>query len=344
MPKNSKSAAAKPCVLEEQHDLCRLLVEAGVPGDPKWTSLILYMRSLEYNEALNLSQRASIQKLLLATLGDRDFSDAKYRTICRMQERIVTASYRDTLDLAMRESKALQREFAKILGRRKGDVENLGEQAVGTVERGESPDQMVRSLRASFRKVVKVMDEDSSRLTEVANTDSLTGLANRRRFDEFIHEHTTKAAKAGEPVCMLLGDLDFFKRVNDTFGHLVGDQVLEMAASCIRKVVSASTLPHSLCARYGGEEFAVVLPGVELDDAMILAERIRIEIGGVRFDVRAVDDGTLHKGQSVTMSIGVGSMDPSWAEMPWERLVEEADTALYRAKKGGRNRIDPPIR
>lgn len=339
MPKKNTDGQM-PCILEEQHELCRLLVEAGVPGDPKWTSLILYMRSLEYNEALNISQRASIQKLLLATLGDRDFSDAKYQTICRMQERIVTAGYRDMLDLARRESKALNKEFAKILGRRKGDVEDLGEKAVETVESGESPDQMVRKLRDSFREVVKVMDEDSSRLIRMANTDSLTGLANRRRFDDFIRESVTLALAERQPLCMLMGDLDHFKRINDTYGHKVGDQVLEMAAGCIRKVVSSSSFNTSLCARYGGEEFAVVLPGVELEDAVVLAERIRREVGDVRFDVRAVDDGKIHKGQAVTMSLGVGAVNPEWSDAPWDRLVEEADAALYKAKRSGRDRVE----
>lgn len=334
---NKNGEAVRPCILEAQRDLCRLLVVAGVPQDPRWTSLILYMRSLEFNEALSLSQRAGIQQLLLATLGDKDFSDAKYRTICRMQEKIVTSRYTDLLDMAMRETKALYGEFEKILGSRRGDVRDLGDMAVESVESGESPDKIVRKLRSSFHKVLQVMDEDAKRLEQVAYTDALTGLANRRRFDEVMAGLAQKGA--GKPLALLLGDLDYFKNVNDCFGHAVGDQTLQVAANCIRKVVSASAFSDALCSRFGGEEFTVVLPGVDGDDAYVLAERIREEVESVRFDVRSVTDGKLHRGQSITISIGVGVLEGGEGAFLGERLLEEADAALYRAKRGGRNQV-----
>ena len=160
------------------------------------------------------------------------------------------------------------------------------------------------------------------RLEELATTDSLTGLKNRRKFDTEIDVEWRRAARNRTPVAVLMIDADHFKSYNDTFGHQAGDQVLVGIAICISDAVRrAGDCP----ARYGGEEFAVLLPGLSAVDAFAVAETIRQKVAQWSEEPHVT-----------TVSIGVASMTPV-ASMDWPDLIEAADRALYAAKANGRN-------
>jgi diguanylate cyclase (GGDEF)-like protein len=164
--------------------------------------------------------------------------------------------------------------------------------------------------------------EAEDRLEELATTDALTGLKNRRKFDHAIDAEWRRAARNKTPVAVLMIDADHFKAYNDTFGHQAGDQVLVGIAICISDSVRrAGDCP----ARYGGEEFAVLLPGLSAVDAFAVAETIRLK----------VEQWSEHP-DVTTVSIGVASMTPA-APMDWPDLIEAADKALYAAKNNGRN-------
>ena len=157
------------------------------------------------------------------------------------------------------------------------------------------------------------------KLEELATTDALTGLRNRRKFDAAIDAEWRRATRARTPLALLMIDADHFKAYNDTFGHQAGDEVLVGIAICISDSVRRA---GDCAARYGGEEFAVLLPGVSAVDALKVAETIRLK-------VRQWSDGS-------TVSIGVASLTPA-ASMEWSELVKVADKALYAAKANGRN-------
>jgi diguanylate cyclase (GGDEF)-like protein len=160
------------------------------------------------------------------------------------------------------------------------------------------------------------------KLEELASTDALTGLKNRRRFDEAIETEWRRAERHKTPLSLLMIDADHFKAYNDTFGHQAGDQVLVGIAICI----SDSTRRAGDCAaRYGGEEFAVLLPGTSGTEAVTVAETIRRKVQGWS------DDATVS-----TVSIGIASTVPTPA-MDWASFVNAADKALYAAKAEGRN-------
>lgn len=161
-----------------------------------------------------------------------------------------------------------------------------------------------------------------------ASTDSLTGLGNRRRFDRALADAVERSRRTGEPVSLLLADVDHFKRINDTHGHELGDEVLRAVAGAIARAARRS----DAVARYGGEEFAVLLCGASRDVALAAAERIRRAVEGRELMVR---DGGASLG-SVTLSIGCAVRAP---DEPADALVRRADEALYAAKRGGRNRI-----
>lgn len=161
------------------------------------------------------------------------------------------------------------------------------------------------------------------KLEELAITDALTGLRNRRKFDAEIDTEWRRAARQKTPLALLMIDADHFKAYNDTYGHQAGDQVLVGIAICISDTVRRA---GDCAARFGGEEFAVLLPGCSADDALKVAETIRLKV------VQWSEGPTVN-----TVSIGVASLTPT-AGMDWSQLVEAADKALYAAKAGGRDR------
>lgn len=178
----------------------------------------------------------------------------------------------------------------------------------------------------------------NARLEELSLSDPLTGLANRRCFDEAEHQEFRRARRSGLALSLLLCDIDFFKRYNDTYGHAQGDLCLQRVAAAMRQVVTRS---GDLVARIGGEEFAVLLPATDLAGAGEMAERLRRAVSALEI-VHAGSEIADH----VTLSIGYASLS---AEMPdFAALMEQADRALYRAKSLGRQRScqlqeEPPL-
>jgi diguanylate cyclase (GGDEF)-like protein len=160
------------------------------------------------------------------------------------------------------------------------------------------------------------------RLEEMATTDALTGLRNRRKFDLAMDAEWRRAVRQSRPIALLLIDADHFKIFNDSFGHQSGDQALMAIAGCI---FAAAKRVGDCAARYGGEEFAVLLPGASASDALEVAETIR----------RRVEQLPANPAM-LTVSIGAASMMPL-VTMEWSSLVETADKALYAAKAAGRN-------
>jgi diguanylate cyclase (GGDEF)-like protein len=160
------------------------------------------------------------------------------------------------------------------------------------------------------------------RLEELATTDALTGLKNRRKFDAAIEAEWRRATRQKTPLSLLLIDADHFKAYNDKFGHQAGDEVLIGIAICISDSVRRA---GDCAARYGGEEFAVLLPGASPAEALRMAETIRLK-------VQQWSDGP----SVTTVSVGVAGLTPA-ATMQWSELVKATDQALYAAKANGRN-------
>lgn len=167
-------------------------------------------------------------------------------------------------------------------------------------------------------------------------TDQLTGLSNRKSFDQVLELEMKEALNSGEPLCLMLLDIDHFKTFNDTFGHQTGDQVLRLFAHTMKTNVKG----RDLAARYGGEEFAIILPKTPLRAAVTVAEQIRKA-------VRAKELIKKSTGESlgrITMSVGVATFKPEDAA---ETLIHRADKCLYAAKDGGRDQVkcetDPDV-
>jgi diguanylate cyclase len=161
-----------------------------------------------------------------------------------------------------------------------------------------------------------------------AMTDALTGLANRKAWDEGIDRAVDQAARSGEPLSIAILDIDHFKRFNDTWGHQTGDQVIRYVASVIGRLGT----PPRIAARYGGEEYAVALPGDRAEVTASLLDSLRLEIASRRLKRRSTNEEL----GAVTVSIGVAQYRRGESAAS---LVERADVALYASKHGGRNLV-----
>ncbi len=164
----------------------------------------------------------------------------------------------------------------------------------------------------------------------LATVDGLTGIPNRRRFDEYLAQQWRDMARESSSLSLLLCDIDYFKEYNDTYGHVAGDDCLRQVSQVIQTSLKR---PLDLVARYGGEEFTVVLPKTCGMGAIAVTQRIQTQMNQMQ-----IPHSRSRVSPYVTISIGAATMNPSHAESP-EMIIQEADRLLYRAKEQGRNLI-----
>ncbi len=182
-------------------------------------------------------------------------------------------------------------------------------------------------LSAAFNAMARQLDRERGDLRELSARDPLTGLYNHREFYSLLQMELERSRRYRHPLALLMLDLDFFKQVNDTYGHMAGDEVLCAVAALMRHELRL--VDH--VARYGGEEFAAILPETAADEALAIARRIRQSVAARPLAVTGTG------GVALTVSIGV-ALFPDDADSD-AALVRQADQALYRAKAEGRNRV-----
>ncbi len=200
----------------------------------------------------------------------------------------------------------------------------------------ESVINVTKSMREENQNLEKRLAESSDEVTNLrhrvehiqmeAMLDPLTGVKNRKTFDTAIEKYVKSARETGEPLALILADIDFFKTFNDRWGHQTGDQVLRLVA----EVMNANVKGQDILARYGGEEFAIILPGTTLENAEMLANRIRKAVEARRLKKRRTGEDL----GVITMSMGVSVFA---GDDNVEALIERADACLYAAKDNGRN-------
>ncbi|MNH05436.1 Phytochrome-like protein cph2 [compost metagenome] len=187
-------------------------------------------------------------------------------------------------------------------------------------------DEAYRALRVSQQQLL----DTNLMLQRLMNSDGLTGLSNRRHFDEYLELEWRRAMREQQQLSLLMIDVDYFKAYNDSFGHLAGDEALRQVAEAIR---GSCSRPTDLPARYGGEEFVLVLPNTSPGGARLVAEKLRQTVLGLGIPHTApVPDSYL------TVSIGLATQTPSIGSHS-RQLISAADKGLYQAKNGGRNQV-----
>jgi diguanylate cyclase (GGDEF)-like protein len=187
-------------------------------------------------------------------------------------------------------------------------------------------DQLTTALRQA--ELYRQLQAANQELDRLAKVDSLTQLANRRWLDDYLQHEWQRLARQGQPLSVILADVDFFKPYNDTYGHAAGDQCLIAIASAMREGVRRSA---DLAARYGGEEFALVLPDTDAAGAIRVVELVRYHLQRLALPHEASPSS-----DTITLSFGIATVIPT-PDQATDSLLEAADQALYAAKATGRN-------
>ena len=276
---------------------------------------------------------------------DQVFCDSLYDehfAIAKIQEAVMASSgtmarelhqVRETLKAAEQHTAEYGETLAGAEGAFDEDadpsqVRSVIQQLVAATSRMQQRSQdLERRLHETSSEVVKLRS-NLERVREEAMTDALTGIANRKRFDEMLRKGRRSADSNTESMCLILCDIDHFKRFNDTWGHQTGDQIIRFVSGCMTR----NAMDHHTVARYGGEEFAVVMPKTSLMEANAVAEKIRMTVEGKRLLRKSTSEDL----GNITVSLGVATYKHGESV---EELIERADANLYKSKKAGRNRV-----
>ncbi len=218
---------------------------------------------------------------------------------------------------------ALLRVFSE---RSRRDLDSLVSANLRLLAQAEEMDRKNRELTETRHQ----LEHRNRDLERISALDTLTQIANRRRFDSALRQEWRRCSRDDAPLSLVFCDIDYFKRFNDTYGHQAGDECLVRVAQAMEETLNR---PADLVARYGGEEFIALLGDTAIDGARMLAERMRARVEALR-----IEHGGSGAGPYLTVSLGVASVVPRPAVRP-EDLVDLADRALYAAKGGGRNRV-----
>ena len=203
----------------------------------------------------------------------------------------------------------------------------ISSMAAATLEMAQNTRDLETNLERS-KDQINQLNQNIEVIRTESMTDALTAIANRKKFDLTMQQETEHAINTGEPLCLLICDIDHFKSFNDTHGHQTGDQVLRLVAAILKTNVKG----RDLAARYGGEEFAIILPQTDLRDAKVVAEHIRQAV----MNKELIKKSTGKPLGRVTMSIGVARFR---ADETINEVIARADKCLYVAKDAGRNNV-----
>jgi diguanylate cyclase len=310
---------------------------------------IWYTYATGYNSALNQNINEALARKGTLSTADLDQIYDNHLSSTRLTDRIdnVGAKVVDEIDqiMAMIEatagsasnySESLADVTQKLGAADRDGVRSIIESLVGATKDMEKTNNALEARLKASKHEITQLQHNLEAVRNESLTDPLTTLANRKFFDLALDKAMAESAKSGEPLSLLMTDIDHFKKFNDTFGHLTGDQVLRLVAQAVKQNVKG----QDVAARYGGEEFAVVLPRTALQQALTVADHIRRAVMGKELMKRSTGE---HLGR-ITISIGVAVRRPDDTA---QSLIGRADTGLYAAKRNGRNRViceaDPEV-
>lgn len=355
--------------------VCDILLKAGVPHDLKWLCLLNFLRTLEKDDLYNTEQKRVFHALLQDIVKKADFTDPYYEEVETEVERIrhmmckeredylsqklkeAEANFQDTksmLGTVLKNYVALTALGAQLTNEKVEDIEKLKDVTVTAIEKGDDPKSIIDEVVTVTASMVEKMNREIAdwrqkaheseawkqrafEMERLATIDALTSLYNRRAFDLHIESMVQVMLGKETFLSIMMIDIDHFKAFNDTYGHDVGDEVLRLVASIIKKNANRE---GDFVARYGGEEIVMLSEGMDIEQARLLAEKIRGDIESYRFIIKK--DPPEEK--NITVSIGVSELDcckVKGGDISFliQRFIHSADTALYKAKREGRNRV-----
>ena len=317
-----------------------LLKRGQIPPYPQFYEL-LYTYATGVNPSLN--QR--VNQIFRDGTATAELAERLYNEFLKSQdanERISSVSERmanrieavhDAIDTAMATANA----YSGTLQSASGDLSHelsetelrtMAQRLLGETRRMQDANAQLEQKLEASRDDISALQRDLDEVRRESMLDPLTKIFNRKSFDDGMLKSFADAAENGMPLCLMLLDIDHFKRFNDTWGHQTGDQVLRLVAMTLKSNIKGK----DMAARYGGEEFAAILPETDLEGAIIVADNIRKAVQAKELLKRSTNE----KLGRITASFGVAAYKPG--DTP-SSLIERADRCLYAAKHAGRNRV-----
>lgn len=301
------------CTAEERAAFSTDNIELGAELLAQWRLPALFVETVRQQASPDSASSPDIKRLASAISQGRQIADQ----LCGLVPRIEAQAQETGIDLAFLEGQF--REIAALL--------NISLNELPDPEEVENRARdLLGDMSMASQAEISTLQSKNRELAQQALVDTLTGIGNRKAFDQHLSSEFERARRFGRILSLLMIDIDSFKKVNDTYGHVTGDGVLVQVAATIRKILRN----FDFAARYGGEEFAVIAGETDLENAKELAERLRLAVQQEKF---SFPEGS----PSVTVSIGIVTCLSASKVDPLE-LVAAADSRLYSAKQGGRNR------
>ena len=291
--------------------------KAGVPPETRWRSLLLFFREMKDYHFLDEEQKIAILAQMEDLLKNRHYSDEQLVSTIRKCSEI----------------------FSK-LSSRYGDIAHLEKESLSIVAENGDSTVMLEKLQSAFHRVKVLFEEDICNLENLAFIDPLTQVANRLSLDLFIKNSTARWHEEGQPFALALFDIDHFKTFNDTYGHLIGDQVLKVVGSHLRRArEEIDTDTDALAARFGGDEFALVASGANAHLLPEIISRFCKAIKNFNLLIRDTEGNVEKNNLHITVSAGIAVLDAKAPQIQTaEQLFDRADKALYHAKHNARSR------
>ncbi|WP_419786088.1 GGDEF domain-containing protein [Pseudodesulfovibrio sp.] len=330
-----------------------LLKRFGIGDDPDWVAVVLFVRNLiRHLTVYTDDKKWEIQQEIFRELAHKDFSRERFSSIiikldAYLMQTVGAQELEEALASEKRSAMELLHEMDAVIYSMRGSSErqtrrldDFRDQTVNVIKSSNDRSVIVSRVRDMFQELILEFKEearewsDKARMLErSASFDPLlTGLHNRRALDAFLEQAVAEQADDPQPLSIIMIDVDHFKRVNDTCGHQVGDDVLRVLAG----IITTNAIQYrGFSARYGGEELVVVLKGIPQSGAFFCAESIRSETERYYFRPRK-DGQPVGDRIPFTVSAGVAQWQPGWDAA---QLVSAADAAMYRAKNSGRNSV-----
>ena len=292
-----------------QNKIVRIILRTGQPGRVPEDTIILNYDINDYKTKTELTRKKLYTKVITSLRG--------FSALFRIEK-----SKQELSDIALENAKLYEQieRYAATLETK-------------VAERTQELEIKNRQLEQEIqeRKIIeKTLQKVNQKLERLVNVDGLTGVSNRRHFDDYLAREWRRLKREQQPLSLILCDVDHFKLYNDSYGHLQGDDCLRQVAQTIAQVLNR---PADLVARYGGEEFALILPNTDLSGAQEVATKVQQAIRGLHLPHKSSKTS-----EFVTISIGISSQIPNQEQLV-ENLIRTTDRALYAAKAQGRDRI-----
>jgi diguanylate cyclase (GGDEF) domain len=320
--------------------LLEMFDKAGVPPETRWRSLLLFFREMKDYHYLDQDQKIALLAQMEDILKNKNYTEDQLIAAIRRCSEIFSKPIVKQLDSMVHETSSVIDQFFSKLSSRYGDISHLESESLAIVAETTDSTMMLEKLQSAFRRVKLLFEEDICTLENLAFIDPLTDVSNRLSLDLFMKSASGRWQSDAHPIAIALFDIDHFKDFNDTYGHLIGDQVLKVVGAHLkREREEFSGQTEAMAGRFGGDEFALMASGPDAHQMPRVINHFCKAIKNFNLLIRDTEGNVEKNNLHITVSAGIAVLDSDTPHIQTiEQLLERSDKALYYAKHNARSR------